>query len=138
MGYFVAEPGLQNPYQQLPLSTSERMFKLISAIDSPASAPPSLTELRAQSSRHLRLRAGRGGRMHLDRRMPGLRLRHGGVELIRFESRNPKADDLTPEEAEDRLSRLVGRWKFDSDASPASFEGNEEEDRVLLDDFDPK
>lgn len=45
-------------------------------------------------------------------------------------------DAENPEEDEIR-KRLVERWKFDMDDSPAMGpEGSEEHDRVLLDDYD--
>lgn len=36
---------------------------------------------------------------------------------------------------EDRLSRLLSRWRFDTSSEST---GTDEEDRVLLDDYNPK
>jgi enhancer of polycomb-like protein len=78
----------------------------------------------------LRLRSGRGGRVHLDRRRPP------------SSTHRPRADfaiDGNDVDEHERLQRLRERWRFDEDDGPAlGPEGPEEHDRALYDDYQPK
>ncbi|KAK7683201.1 hypothetical protein QCA50_013874 [Cerrena zonata] len=119
------EDAVDNAYQATPTSYSSRLFKFIQSTrsthtpDSPSSPP--------QRHRAARLRFGRGGRIHLDRRLCDPR-----------SSRSPSESDSDTEVLEKRR-RLQERWKFDEDDVPAIRpEGLEEQDRKLADDFDPK
>jgi enhancer of polycomb-like protein len=78
-----------------------------------------------ERNRACRLRIGRGGRRHLDRRLPGLRLPHR-----RSHSSDSESDDG---------SDLERRWKYDQDDEPAvGPDGPDEHDRVLIDDYDAR
>lgn len=78
--------------------------------------------------------------MHVDRRLPRIRLKLAGKDILRLESKHTSdLNDLKPPEVEDRMSRLAERWRYDVDISHANVDGSQdEEDRVLLDDFDSK
>lgn len=117
--------GLQNAYQATPTSYSSRLFKFIQSArsthtsDAPSSPP--------QRHRAARLRFGRGGRIHLDRRLCNSRSVHSASESD------------SDSEILDKRRLLQERWKFDDDDVPAvGPEGPEEQDRKLADDFDPK
>lgn len=74
----------------------------------------------------LRLRFGRGGRIHVDRRRPPR-----SAARVQDLSR----DRLMEEEEE----RAVGQWRFDEDDGPSMGpEGQEEHDRMLFDDYQAK
>lgn len=84
--------------------------------------------------------------MRLDRR-PDKRqtivLKWAGKDVARLDSqRKSKPDDSSTADAkenEERLNRLAERWRYDSDSQVLNgVDGNEEEDRTLCDDFDPK
>lgn len=99
------------------------------------------------------MRVGRGGRIILDRRsavprsiapkMPrsslfGLGDADEDDEKEGDESMDVDEDKEDPEEA-DRLRCLQERWRYDSDdAPPVGPEGPDEQDRVLVDDYNPK
>lgn len=78
--------------------------------------------------------------MHFDRR-PNIRLKLGGKDILRFESLRSQNQDDSPaqEPDEERMNRLAERWRYDLDSQVTTGDGgNEEEDRILYDDFDPK
>ena len=90
-------------------------------------------------ARAVRLRFGRGGRIYLDRRdavpQPFLNIPRSKLSDI-DESMDMDAEN--PEQAEYR-SRMVERWRFDMDDSPSiGPEGLEEQDRVLVNDYDQR
>lgn len=90
-------------------------------------------------ARAVRLRYGRGGRIHLDRRdaisrpffnLPRSNL-FGTDELMDVDTDNREEDE--------NRNRLAERWRFDMDDSPAvGPDGPEEQDRVLVDDYDDR
>ncbi|KLO14831.1 hypothetical protein SCHPADRAFT_294586 [Schizopora paradoxa] len=124
------EDQVDNPYQQLPLGFSERLFRPIQSEPSRSATP----ELRPRAATCLRMRVGRGGLRHIDRR--GFKLRHGGTEILNYKPRRLAGEEDAPEQDED-MRRLEERWRFDSDFS--GFDGGtDEEDRVLVDDFDTR
>ena len=88
--------------------------------------------------RAVRMRYGRGGRIHLDRRngipptMPTARLPRSTL----FDVGEPMDIDEDQEESE-RRRRLEERWKYDSDDTlPVGPDGSEEQDRTLIDDYE--
>lgn len=88
-------------------------------------------------ARAVRLRYGRGGRIYLDRRdaipRPFLNLPRSKL----FGIDEPMDVDAANSEQDENRSRLVERWRFDMDDSPAiGPEGMEEQDRVLVNDYD--
>jgi enhancer of polycomb-like protein len=126
---------LQNMYQPLPVLYQSRLFKFIPPSEAPSwPTPPPDAEGEDpphRSPRAVRLRTARGGRLMIDRRGPMLRLRR-----MFGQYRSPSPMESSGDEQEWRLS---DRWKFDDDDYPAvGPEGPEEQDRVLVDDFNPK
>ena len=90
-------------------------------------------------ARAVRLRYGRGGRIYLDRRdavpRPFLNLPRSNL----FSINEPMDVDTENPEQDENRSRLVERWRFDMDDSTAiGPEGLEEQDRVLVNDYDER
>ena len=88
-------------------------------------------------ARAVRMRYGRGGRIYLDRRntipppLATTRLPRSSL----FDLDEPMDIDEDPED--ERRRQLEERWKFDSDdALPVGPDSLEEQDRVLIDDYD--
>ncbi|KAI0687709.1 enhancer of polycomb-like-domain-containing protein [Cytidiella melzeri] len=109
-----------NPYQPLPQPYPSRQFKYISPAR--GNSAETVASVAPERSRACRLRLGRGGRRHLDRRLPGLR---------RLPPRRTRSSDT---EADD-TSDLERQWRYDEDDEPiVGPNGPEEHDRVLVDD----
>lgn len=127
------EDSIDNPYQSRPVPYPERLYKYIGSTRLSPSHLTSSSEDEDTPHRDphaLRLRAGRGGRMHLDRRRPPPPARRSRAEFTYI------GDD--GEEAE-RQRRFRERWMFDEDDGPAlGPDGPDEHDRVLVDDFQVK
>jgi len=125
---------LQNSYQPYPTPFASKLFKVIAATRRSSSSSSSTeddSEQRVRPQRAGRLRYGRGGRLHLDRR----------IIMPRIMSMNDflPEDDLPDVEAQDRARRLAERWRYDDDDScVVGSDGSEEKDRVLLDDYQPR
>ncbi|KZT72208.1 hypothetical protein DAEQUDRAFT_705986 [Daedalea quercina L-15889] len=123
------EDHVDSPYQPPPLPYSCKLLKVIAA-SRPSSSSDSLpgsSPTAKPPARAARLRYGRGGRLHLDRR---------SYSTPAFDSPSSSDDDIDERE---RRRRLRERWKFDADDVPAvGPDGPEEKDRVLVDDYDPK
>lgn len=81
-----------------------------------------------RASRSIRFRLGRGGRAIIDRRIP----MSTPDSLTRLRKRPVPSDDEMDDT--EQLMRLRERWKFDSDEGV----GADEQDRVLVDEYDPK
>ena len=101
--------------------------------DSPPSTPP------PRQTRAVRVRFGRGGRIHLDRRDGATR--GFSTNLARSSLFTLDEDDaMNVDEAakdDDLGSRLEERWKFDLDDGPAiGPHGADEEHRILVNDYD--
>ena len=140
---------VQSSYQQPPISLPDRHFKPLSE-DSVTSGT---AEQRTRGPLFLRLRRGRGGRILLDRRRPPQpdnhekhRFRGGKTSRaldasrregeVRKSGRNLEVSEIRDMLLEeDRMSRLAERWRFDSVGEST---GADEEDRMLVDDYDPK
>ncbi|TFK21706.1 hypothetical protein FA15DRAFT_597418 [Coprinopsis marcescibilis] len=149
------EDVIDNPFQTPHVPHACRLFQYVPPPDAPSWPAPASDKTSdsederpakvARYTRAIRLRYGRGGRLVLDRRD------HGGLpptiskaaRSSLFGGGDDNTEDMEvdhpdPEE-EDRLQRLQARWKFDSDDSPPCGPGGmEEQDRVLIDDYDPK
>ena len=116
----------QNPFQAGPISFAERSFKSFSS---------SHGNERASTPRYLRLRFGRGGRMHLDRRVP----LPSTSEILANAKFPEKMRGLSEGELAEKSWRLADRWKFDPDSQPLSSEISlDDEDRILVDDYHSK
>ncbi|PPR07151.1 hypothetical protein CVT24_010699 [Panaeolus cyanescens] len=149
------EDGIDNSFQSPPTSYASRLFKYIPPSGSPAwpSSPTSSTSgsersdddcdelpsVRRAPRRAIRLRYGRGGRLHVDRRetrLSTLKKKYGsslfGVDSI------PEDMDTEMSQDPDSWEQLEQRWHFDNDDAPAKGPlGSEEDDRVLVDDYTP-
>lgn len=122
---------LQNPYQPVPIPWTEQLFKTV-----PISAPAKESR---RLARPMRLRVGRGGRLHIDRRSEVPPSRYALEHYLRHRAVFPAREDgLEKVEADERAWRIADRWKFDSDSPAAIDSAFEDYDRVLLDDFQPK
>ncbi|EIN12711.1 hypothetical protein PUNSTDRAFT_130959 [Punctularia strigosozonata HHB-11173 SS5] len=124
------EDGIDNPYQRVPVTVSQRAFKWfpVPEYDPASNQPPS-------TRRHIALRArmGRGGRQHIDRRLhlrPSLR---PGASFLSQPQRDVDRDNADEEE---RTWRMRERWMNDGDDYPGiGSEGPDEQDRTLVDDY---
>ena len=88
-------------------------------------------------ARAVRMRYGRGGRIHLDRRNaipPPLAVTRLSRSSL-FDIDEPM--DVDEAQESERRRQLEERWKFDSDDTlPIGPDGLEEQDRTLIDDYD--
>jgi enhancer of polycomb-like protein len=90
-------------------------------------------------ARALRLRYGRGGRIYLDRRDAIPRPFSNLPRSTLFDIDEPMDVDTENPEQDENRCRSVERWRFDMDDSPAIVpEGSEEQDRVLVNDYDER
>ncbi|KAH9935624.1 uncharacterized protein B0H18DRAFT_976555 [Fomitopsis serialis] len=125
------EDYVDNPYQPPPLPYACKLYKFFASSRSSSSSELSASsngtaKPLARPTRAGRIRFGRGGRVHLDRRSHSTHL-----------SDSSSSDDDVEEE--EHKQRLAERWKFDADDVPAvGPDGPEEKDRVLIDDYEPK
>ncbi|TDL21907.1 hypothetical protein BD410DRAFT_840292 [Rickenella mellea] len=131
------EDGVDNPYQTRSVPFTERLFKEISPLATSAAAlAPSqpLADRVIRAPRHFRLWVGRGGRMHLDRRLHVAPSTHVLDNYIRAEPLFPKRlDGLDKAELDEHAARVSERWKFDPDTVMANGDvGTDKEDRILL------
>jgi enhancer of polycomb-like protein len=121
------EDGIDNPYQSRPVPWAERLYKYIAGPRSRQSSSSDEDDTPRRDPHALRLRAGRGGRMHLDRRRPPSSAHRIRTDFIQ------SSEDV---EEMERQRRLRERWMFDEDDGPAlGPDGPDEHDRVLFDDF---
>jgi enhancer of polycomb-like protein len=91
--------------------------------------------------RAVRLRRGRGGRMLVDRRHAVARSIVASSRSSLFDLNSRDEDDMEVDGRTDaeRVNRLMERWRFDMDDFPAvGPHGADEQDRILVDDFEPK
>ncbi|EAU81386.1 hypothetical protein CC1G_05216 [Coprinopsis cinerea okayama7 len=145
------EDVIDNPYQAPAVPYASRLFQYLPPSGAP-SHPSSSSDKTSDSdderpakaprvARAVRLRYGRGGRLLMDRRDAAPRrpipkaarssLFGGG------DDDDMEVDEQDPEEVE-RLKRLEAQWRYDADDGPACGpEGPEEQDRILVDDYDP-
>lgn len=115
------------------------MFKYIPPSDAPLWPPPDSSDddPSPRQTRSVRLRVGRGGRRLLDRRdlTPRLskrRKRETGVDESKIDV------DGDVEELE-RQRRLEEQWRYDQDDAPTfGPQGQDEQDRVLVDEYQTK
>ncbi|KAH9839378.1 enhancer of polycomb-like-domain-containing protein [Rhodofomes roseus] len=129
------EDHTDNPYQPPPQPYPCKLFKYItssrSASQSSASSDATIKPL-ARPPRAGRLRFGRGGRIHLDRRSYS-------KESSDSSGSSSSSSDSDDAEEQDHKRRLAERWRYDADDVPmVGPDGPEEKDRVLVDDYDSK
>ncbi|KAJ2925726.1 hypothetical protein H1R20_g11362, partial [Candolleomyces eurysporus] len=140
------EDVVDNPYQTPYTPFASRLFKFIP----PPSAPSWPTDgsdktaesddERPSSSRAIRLRYSRNGRLFVDRRDFGRRqpIRKLPRSSLFGDDEDNKmdVDEEDPEEVE-RMKRQEERWRFDLDDAPPSPTADESL-RTLVDEYDPK
>jgi hypothetical protein len=109
------------------------MFKDLSKPQDPLALPPAE---RQETVRVLfRARTGRGGFRFVDRRHTTSHAREYDSQLLRNIYRTRKESE-NPGELTDQLARISERFRYDE---PNSLESSvDEEDRILVDDFDTK
>ncbi|KAH9949542.1 enhancer of polycomb-like-domain-containing protein [Amylocystis lapponica] len=129
---------VDNPYQPPSVPYPSRLFKVVPPHKS-LSSTDNDDEQPKRSARAVRLRYGRGGRLYVDRRFLS---RPAPPKRSRTHEQPPDSDSEAPEdEAEDqeRSRTLEERWKYDDDDEPAvGPNGADEQDRMLVDDYDTK
>ena len=87
--------------------------------------------------RPARIRIGRGGCIRLDRRITAHRALPRRGRGRRSALLSPTDEDEEQAEDEEAIQRLAERWKFDSDDGPAfGPQGADEQDRILIDDYE--
>ena len=87
--------------------------------------------------RAVRMRYGRGGRIHLDRRnaIPPTLATARLPRSTLFDVDEPM--DIHEDQEGERRRQLEERWKFDlDDTLPVGPDGSEEQDRTLIDDYE--
>lgn len=130
----------QNSLQAQLVPLSQRYYKVFkTSSSSEEDSPP-----RPRAAVALRRRLGRGGILHYDRRVvPPIiarRASRGPVDdYLNFESSSPgRLEPLSEAEREDRMRRMAERWRYDEDDRFPAYEGPEELERELVDDYEAK
>ncbi|KAI0065205.1 hypothetical protein BV25DRAFT_146653 [Artomyces pyxidatus] len=122
-----------------PVALAPRHFQYIPWADnSPYASPPSSNDtIRDPSSpnwRAVRTRRGRGGVLRVDRRS---RTSQRSEDIV-FTRRSSEGDDDSSD-LQEVSRRMRERWRFDEDDQPLTGpHGSDEQDRVLVDEFDVK
>ncbi|KAI0057206.1 hypothetical protein BV25DRAFT_1812676 [Artomyces pyxidatus] len=134
------EDACDHPYQPLPVTFAQRHFQFVprqnAATSSSSSDDEHLREWRA-----VRSRRGRGGVIRIDRRVYPSRHAHDDGEMFHYPRRRSAdvANDEDFADAQEVSWRIRERWKFDDDDDPpVGPDGPDEQDRVLVDEFDLK
>ena len=113
----------------------ERLFKDLCKIQDIQSLPPAARQER--SAFLVRSRVGRGGIRRLDRRCASSYSTEREHDILRQIYSIGKQSGEGDQELNERLIRMRERHRYDLD--PIALEGSvEEEDRIVLDDFDPR
>ncbi|KAI6012212.1 enhancer of polycomb-like-domain-containing protein [Pisolithus marmoratus] len=139
------EDVMECAYQRPSLPYSRRHWKSMSSL---SRATPSQSrddeDAKPEHVRYLRHRLTRLGGVMLDRtdafmRRMGISDDDGTLLRRRCAFGRPLEDIFHDVEDEEMRCRLRERWRFDHDDDPAvAPEGFEEQDRVLIDDYEPK
>ncbi|KAI0315040.1 enhancer of polycomb-like-domain-containing protein [Amylostereum chailletii] len=131
---------VDNSYQAQPAAFSQKAFKFILPGQPTTSRPCSQVhdDEVPRIPRAIRTRRGRGGVLRVDRR--GFTPRTSRVDGPCFYSRRPlDHGGENFEEEQEHDWRLRDRWMFDEDdPPPVGPDGPDEQDRVLVDERDPK
>lgn len=138
------EDGLDNPYQTRPVPYGDRLFKYATS-SSPRTTSSGMDSRQVRGARALRLRVGRGGRLHLDRRHHANTSPDTDLRRLVTMDHSELSDDSeatamgSSDNLEEDRRRLEERWKFDEDDNPPiGSVGVEEQDRILFDDYQAK
>ena len=143
---FPASYPFQNPYQSPLFPYASKLFKFTPPPEAPFWPSSASDETEVNSStpnvirqpRAVRMRYGRGGRVHLDRRISAPRSFSRRLQRSpQFALEEENEDEDEDPANEEQCRRLGERWRFDwDDLPPIGPEGVEENDRVLVDDYD--
>jgi len=130
----------QNSLQAQHIPLSQRYFKVFkNSLPSEEDSPP-----RPRAAVALRRRLGRGGILHYDRRVvPPITTRRASRgpidDYLSFELTFPgRLEGLSEVERDDHARRVAERWRYDEDDRFPAFEGPEELERHLFDDYEAK
>ena len=116
----------------LPVPYPERLFKATTPSSASEASPPPVDR---RTPRYIRLRYGRGGRLHLDRRLP---LDYRASADSEIESTSGSLEDMKAE-IQERARRRAEQWRFDSECPQGHGDTvPDEDDRMLLDDYQPR
>ena len=136
---------MQNPYQRPTLPYPRRFWKSIPASSQSTPSPDGAQDRdrKPEHLRYLRCRLTRLGGIALDRRDALQRLGIHDDDITSMRRRRSFGRSLeemfNDAEDEEMARRLEERWRFDQDDDPAvAPEGAEEQDRMLVDDYDPR
>ncbi|KZV72075.1 hypothetical protein PENSPDRAFT_684094 [Peniophora sp. CONT] len=126
------EDAIDNAYQPAPTTSGQRAFKFIMEEPVPVQDTP------MPSYRATRSRRGRGGIIRFDRRSHRIKpLEDQDFMALPREQPQELTIDFEADERAERAKRLRGQWMFDTDDEPAlGPDGQDEQDRVLVNDFD--
>ncbi|TFK38452.1 enhancer of polycomb-like-domain-containing protein [Crucibulum laeve] len=136
------EDQIENVYQAPPVPYTSRLFKFVPPPGIPTwpDSDKSEEDPVPRQPRAVRIRYGRGGRLRVDRRefnQPPIIPKRRRLSAL-LGSEDDMDVDNDPEE-EERKRRLEERWRFDMDDGPViGPQGADEQDRVLIDDYDSK
>ncbi|KAL1747981.1 enhancer of polycomb-like-domain-containing protein [Schizophyllum fasciatum] len=125
---------IDNPYQMPMPTLPQSAWKYVTPVGQ---------EQPSRSPRALRMRTSRGGRAMLDRRaearMINLKASRSSLFASPTESDDSDKTDAEDVEMDEETRALEERWRYDEDDGPfVATLGLPEEDRVLVDDYDPK
>lgn len=137
------EDVVENPYQRPTFSFPRRHWKAIFSSSHPSTPSPNVADEEAGCVRYVRHRMTRLGNATIDRRDAFIQ-RYGihdddSTFTRRRQAFARRMDAIIPEDDEEMSARLRERWRFDQDDEPTvGPEGTDEQDRTLIDDYDPR
>ncbi|KAF8647382.1 hypothetical protein AX16_006754 [Volvariella volvacea WC 439] len=136
------EDCIDNVYQPQPVPYASRLFKFITPPNTPRSLDSDSDGSDTPLPRPIRLRIGRGGRRILDRRHSRPRTiggpPHRSALLAALAKERGEVELGGNDEDDEERERLASRWRFDTDDIPPHGPlGSDEQDRVLVDDYQP-
>lgn len=137
------EDVVENAYQRPTFPFPRRFFKAIFSSSRPSTPSPNVADEEAERVRYVRHRITRLGNAAIDRRDAFIQRYgiHGDDSTFtrRRQAFARRMDAIIPEDDEEMSARLRERWRFDQDDEPiVGPEGADEQDRILIDDYDPK
>jgi enhancer of polycomb-like protein len=137
------EDVVENPYQRPTFSFPRRHWKAIFSSSRSSTPSPNVADEEPECVRYVRHRVTRLGNAAIDRRNAFIQRYgiHGDDSTFtrRRQAFARRMDTVIPEDDEEMSARLRERWRFDQDDEPTvGPEGVDEQDRILIDDYDPK
>ncbi|KAF8623276.1 hypothetical protein AX17_007482 [Amanita inopinata Kibby_2008] len=135
------EDQIDNAYQPKPIPYASRLFKYIPLSRTASSSTETDEESIQRHPRAIRSRIGRGGCIRFDRRHAVPRVLAHGLRRSALLATDiaDQREGKSPSEGDEDLHRLTERWRFDADDVPAfGSQGADEQDRMLIDDYDTK